>query len=1282
MMLSNMHSIRKRIITIILLICCATLGAGFLINAVKDIRRIKTNLADQAAIAAKLVGNNCVSALTFNYPETASKNLKLLETFPGIVNAWLFDETGKVFAVYDDTDTGRPVSKDDVVDSYVFKDEYLYLQEPLNYQGKLYGYISLKISPEIERELYQRGTVALAVFVLLILVAYFLANLAQKIISVPILDLAKTSEKISKKSDYGIRLQSEAKGEIGTLYNSFNKMLDTIQRREQERNLAQNDLLFKEQVIESSTGAVITTDLLGVVTYCNPAFVKMFGYMAIGDIVGNSFSVFLEKQDDFNTILVSLTNYRNSILETKARGNNGSFFDAIFSADTIFDKNGTPESFVITVSDIRELRTITRKLETENNLRTIIQRVSDKLRGVQEIKELGNRLLSGLSAHIQFQIGALYIFDDDNSLSLAGGYSVLENQEFASGFIPGEGLASQAALEKRTLQIADIPKDYFTIRSGSGQALPKHILVIPFIFNNEVKGVLELGAFVEFTLLDLEILERLNETVAIAIHTSQSNERLQQLLEKTQSQSEELLSQTEEMHSQQEELEQTNEDLEQQTKLLKAQQIDIKKKNRDLKASSLLVEQKAKDLEIISQYKSEFMANMSHELRTPLNSILLLSDVLAENNENTLSKKQITFAQNIHSSGSELLALINGILDLAKVESGQMELFLEEVEIQDLKMDMERTFEPLALEKGLDFSISLDRKLPEKIITDKLKTEQILKNLMSNAIKFTSSGSVSLTIYLPGKDDTTLPEGMASDKTIAFAVTDTGIGIPKEKIDIIFEAFKQGDGTTSRKYGGTGLGLSISKEIAKTLRGTIELTSEPDTGSTFTLYLPCSIEKKLFAAEGDDPQPGAKSRALKTGTVESATVPEAFAKGPSSTNDDRDTITSEDKSVLVIEDDPSFAKILYDHAHDNNFKVIVADNGESGLHLADFYRPSAIILDLGLPGIDGWSVMERLKSNLKTKYIPVHIISAAQIQKKAMKMGAVGFISKPISLKNLKQVFIKFKEIISRSISRVLVIEESEEQCQSIKNIIGSNDVEVTCSYSTKEAEELLRKDNFDCLILDLNLSGVSGFDLLSIIEKDKQLCTIPVIVYTNEPLNEKEEEYLQKYTQNIILKSVNSPEQLLDETSLFLHRVEATLSDSNLKTLKQLYEKESVLKGKKILLVDDDMRNVFALNDILEEKGMVIKVATTGVEALTRLEEHPDIDMVLMDIMMPEMNGYEAMREIRKQQAFKKLPIIALTAKAMEGDRAKCIDAGANDYLSKPVDRKKLLSMIRVWLY
>lgn len=1273
-MLLRIQSIKNRIVAIIFLVTVVTVGTGFAIIIPMDISRIMENMTEQASIAAKLVGESCVSSLTFGYPEKAEQNLGVLQSLPGFQKVWLYDAQGKLFAAYGQGKEIPPDSGERLDRYHHYDSGSLFLKEPIRYQDTVYGVIYLKISPGIRNQIVSRVLVVVGLMGGLFIIAYVLANLTQKVVSEPILNLARTAAKISDEANYGIRLAKNNTGELGILYRSFNDMLDTIQEREHERDAAEKNLLFKEQVIESSTGAVATVDLYGIVTYSNPAFMRLLGYKKIENVVNRSFAIYLETEEMFDQMLVSLERQRAWSRETRARHKNGSLFDAIISADTILDENGGAESYVITVSDISELRKTTRKMEKENLLKTSVQAISDGLRGLQEIPVLATHLLNGLNDFVDFQIGAVYTPDEDGVFVLRGSRALAHDIEFKEHVIPGESLVGQTVLDKKSIRISSIPQEYFTIRSGSGQACPAHIQTIPFIYNEKVKGIMELGAFTPFTPLDRELFERLNETVAIAIHASQSRSKLQELLEKTQAQSEELLSQTEEMQTQQEELRQTNKELEDQTRLLEEQQADIEYKNKELEKSRWLVEQKVADLEITSRYKSEFMANMSHELRTPLNSILLLSDVLAENRNDNLSGKQVEFAKSIYASGSELLALINDILDLSKVESGKMDMSPETVKLSELEQTVRRTFEPLAQEKGLLFDVRIEAGIPSAFVTDRQKLEQVLKNLLSNAVKFTENGSVSLIVRRPSEKDRRHCGNMDTDTALAFEVRDTGIGIPEDKFPVIFEAFKQVDGTTSRKFGGTGLGLSISKEIARLLGGIIALESIPGDGSVFTFYLP---EKPAKGADNTQKNGDGAGSGKRPGPASAV-----FESGDELVGCDRHTIVEGDKSVLIIEDDTGFVKILAERAREQGFKVLIAPDGPTGLHYADFYKPSAIVLDLGLPGIDGWAVMERLKRNLKTRHIPVHIVSGKDTGPDIMKMGAVGFLAKPANLAKLEKVFGTLNHILSGPMRNVLVVEGDDEQGVAIRDIIGNGDVNVTCCRSGESARQLLEETNFDCLILDLNLPDIPGDEFLAFLSGEARLNTMPVIVYTGKSLTPDQQALLQAYAGSMIVKDADSPERLLDEITLFLHRVDTDLSESKQKILRNLYRKESVFKDKNILLVDDDMRNVFAINNILEDKGVRVHIGKNGLEALDCLAAHPDIDLVLMDMMMPEMDGYQATRKIRKQKAFKKLPVIALTAKAMKGDKAKCLEAGADDYLSKPVHKGKLLSMLRVWLY
>jgi len=963
-------------------------------------------------------------------------------------------------------------------------------------------------------------------------------------------------------------------------------------------------------------------------------------------------------------------------------------------------------------------------LKEQNEIKNGQAALNEKMRGDQTLEKLAANIISTLAEYLQANVGAIYLCKEDQTLRLAGSYAFQHRKGLFNEFKPGEGLVGQAALEKKYILMTDCPEDYITIRSGLGASVPKNILVYPLLLNDKVEGIIELGAFREFSEKDLTFLGESVENIAIALQSMDSRRQLVKVLEKTQQLAEELQAQQEELRAtneeleeqtktlraseellqtQQEELRATNEELEEQTKTLRAseellqtqqeelratneeleeqsesrekQRQEILRKNEEIEKARRIIEQKAKDLEQTSKYKSEFLANMSHELRTPLNSILLLSKLLSENKEGTLSSKQVEFSETIYSSGNDLMNLINEVLDLSKVESGRLEINVSEVHLKKFTDKITRYYEKMAEEKGISFSVTLREKIPETIRTDSQRLEQILKNLISNAIKFTHQGRVGLTIQRPNAGETFQRNDLSPEQSVAFSVFDTGIGIKKEKQTIIFEAFQQEDGTTSRKYGGTGLGLSISRELARCLKGEISLESEQGRGSTFTLVIPETIEtlSPEISKGQHPPLPAAEPR----------TEPLAGPSGDlNRIKDDRKDLSVGEKSLLIIEDDSKFSEILRDLARERGFKVLVAEEGETGLQFADLYKPSAIILDIGLPGIDGWDVLSRLKEASATRHIPVHLISASDQSRNALKMGAIGYLTKPVSMEQISQVFGKIEQTIAQKVKRLLVVEDKEQQRESIVTLLAGQDIEIISASTGAEAYALLQEGSYQCLILDLALPDMPGAALLEKVKGDEKFSELPIIIYTGKVLSNEEKAQLESYSEKIILKDAHSPEMLLDETTLFLHRVEADLPDEKRRLLKLVHDKESILVGKSVLLVDDDMRNIFALTHILEDKGIKILVAKNGREALARLDERGDIDLVMMDIMMPEMDGYEAIRQIRKQGKYQKIPIIALTAKAMKGDRVKCIEAGASDYLAKPVDSKKLLSMLRVWLY
>ena len=932
--------------------------------------------------------------------------------------------------------------------------------------------------------------------------------------------------------------------------------------------------------------------------------------------------------------------------------------------------------------------------------------LSDRTRGEQNIPTLANNILQHLCPYLQAQIGALYVVEG-YILTLAGHYAYSSNQP-TPHFKFGEGLVGQAALEKQPMLITDVPRDYITVRSGLGETIPRNIMLFPFIYDNRVLGVIELGTLTEFSQAQLAFIQTALGSIAIAFNTAQARARIDELLAQTQRQAEELQVQGEELRvaneeleaqteslrasqsklkEQQVELEATNRQLEQKAAALEQSSLTLREKqavldrqNQELKQAQQELERRAEELALASKYKSEFLANMSHELRTPLNSVLILARILADNDGGNLSQEQVESAQIIYSGGQDLLNLINDILDLSKIESGKMDFSFEAMPLTDLVTVVRAQFNHVAAEKGLAFNISLADDLPGSIETDQQRVKQIIKNLLSNAFKFTGQGGVSLTIERPEAGANLSRSDLDPSQAIAIRVTDTGIGMTAEQQKIIFEAFQQADGSTSRQYGGTGLGLTISRELAAKLGGQIEVDSEPGQGSTFTLYLP--IERPANQSEAEEAE--IQTQALQQQEVQ---LPQPVSPQPPShpvasvPPDDRAEVEPGDKILLIIEDDPQFARIVYDFCHKKGFKGLIAPDGKSGLQLVTTYHPEAIILDLHLPDISGWEVLEVLKHNPTTRHIPVHIISAGEEVLEAYRKGAIGYLTKPVDQAGLAESFQKIEQFIAKEIKSLLVVEDDVHARHSITKLLGGSDVQISEAGRGQTALELLKAQHFDCMILDLSLPDMSGFEVLNKMNRTELGTKCPVIVYTGRELTPTENLALMKYADSVIVKGVKSPERLLDETALFLHRVVAEMPQDKQRTIKQLYHEDSLLKGKKILIVDDDMRNSFALSKLLSDKGLIVKIAQDGQKALELLAKEA-VDLVLMDIMMPVMDGYETTRQIRSQSELRNLPILALTAKAMRGDREKCLAAGANDYLPKPIDTDRLFSMLRVWLY
>jgi len=935
--------------------------------------------------------------------------------------------------------------------------------------------------------------------------------------------------------------------------------------------------------------------------------------------------------------------------------------------------------------------------QVQDWLKTGQTQLNNRMSGEQDMTELVKKIIIFLATYLEMPVGMLYRLEKTTDegkacLKLAASYAYTHRKGISNEFLVGDGLVGQAALEQKGLVITKVPADYYVkIHSGLGQALPNTVIVQPFMYENTLKGVIELASFKTITDTQREFLTQIMPNIGIAVNTAESRSRMQTLLQQSQTQAEELQSQAEELQTQQEELRSTNNELEIRTGDLERQKQDIRDKNlalektqAEMAKAKTAIETKAQELELASKYKSEFLANMSHELRTPLNSLLILAQLLVENKTGNLNDKQVEYAKTINSAGSDLLTLINEILDLSKVEAGKIEVHTEEVALGDLVATVDQKFRHVAQNKKLDFQITIADDLPKVINTDGQRLKQIINNLLSNALKFTTVGEVRLTLQYPdNKDDVTYMK-LEPDQTIAISISDTGIGIPQDKQMVIFEAFQQVDGTTSRRYGGTGLGLSISRQLARLLGGELKLSSEEGKGSTFTLYLPVNLIVKISPPQTNHIEPPVPQTIEPPTETSNSQITEVKEVKPvtNSISDDRNNLTTDDKSLLIIEDDRNFSKILLKLAQEKGFKCIIAEDGETGLQLAEKYCPSAIILDIGLPKIDGWIVMERLKDNPNTRHIPVHFMSASDLENPAKTMGAIGYLLKPVNMTELSEAFKKIEGFIAKTVKELLVLVDNEQRQQEILQLVDNGNIQTTIVSTINRVTQELQTTPFDCMIIDVGIGQQLGLKVLKQLQAENDFSQIPIIIYANRELTPEEKMLLQQCADNLTVKTVQSPERLLDEATLFLHQIETRLPSEKQQMLKMVHDKEAILAHKKVLIVDDDMRNSFALTTVLEGKEMVVTVAETGTEALQKLEQHKDIAIILMDIMMPEMDGYEAIKEIKKQHRYQKLPIIALTAKAMKGDKTKCLEAGASDYLAKPVDTEKLISLMRVWLY
>jgi CheY-like chemotaxis protein/HAMP domain-containing protein len=1077
------------------------------------------------------------------------------------------------------------------------------------------------------------------------------------------------------RGDLKRKLTVEAKGEIAELADTINSMIDTL-------------ATFADQV--TTVAREVGTE----------------GKLGGQSNVPGADGTWRDLNSNVNQLAATLTTQLRAISDVATAVTKGDLTRSI-----TVEAQGEVAQLKDTINEmIRNLRDTTLKNSEQDWLKTNLAKFTRMLQGQRDLMTVGRMILSELAPVVNAQQGVFYIVGNDDSgaaetggrnrgrIRLLASYAYRDGDSVRELFQVGEGLVGQAVLEKQRILLNEAPGTYVPIFSGLGAAMPVNIIILPVLFEGQVKAVIELSSFQRFNPTHQAFLDQLTESIGIVLNTIEANSLTEDLLKQSQSL-------TNELQSRQLELQTTNLELEQKARQLVERNAEVERKNREVEAKNREVEQarqaleeKAAQLALTSKFKSEFLANMSHELRTPLNSLLILADQLAGNPEGNLLSKQVEYAKAIHGSGKDLLRLINDILDLSKIESGTVTLDIRPVILKDIRNSIERTFRHVAQNKGLTFLIEFDPRLPVTVQTDAHRLEQILKNLLSNAFKFTDRGRVSLRVA-PVREPWMANHAALSEasQVVAFSVTDTGIGIPPEKQAIIFEAFQQADGSTSRRYGGTGLGLAISRELACLLGGEIVLTSAVGFGSTFALYLSVDAPGSVASRAPDGRSNGGFTAPLRVEAPvrngrpmplplndlgrEQHAVEGAYRL--EAVTDDRFNILPGDRTLLIVEDDPAFGPLLYEIARTQGFKCLLAQDGWTALTLVEDYKPDAVSLDITLPHVDGWRLLDRLKSDLGTRHIPVVIISAYDEPQRGLKHGALRCFTKPVSREQVEQAFRELCDFIDRPVKRLLVVEDNEAQRLGTIELIANPDVEITTATDAEAARALLAQQEFDCLVIDLRLPGrVSGHELLEELQNQPRFRHLPIVVYTAKELAPPEEARLHQLARSIVLKDVRSPERLLDQTTLLLHTALKDLTPHQQQLLRTVHSDKAVLAGRKVLLVDDDIRNVFAMTSVLERYDMEVVPAENGREALEELDKRPDVDVVLMDIMLPEMDGYEVTQTIRRQERFRGLPILALTAKAMKGDREKCLEAGCSDYISKPVDTEQLLSVLRLWLH
>jgi HAMP domain-containing protein/signal transduction histidine kinase/CheY-like chemotaxis protein len=1048
------------------------------------------------------------------------------------------------------------------------------------------------------------------------------------------------------------KLFINAKGEVAQLTDTINEMIETL-------------AVFADQVTNVAREVGVEGRLGGQ-----------------ANVPGAS-GIWKNLTENVNQLAENLTTQVRSISEVASAVTKGDL-----TRNIGVDAKGEVEELKDTINQmITNLRETTLVNQEQDWLKSNLAKFTQMLQGQKDLHTVAKRILSELAQVVTAHYGAFYILSAEDvvaKLKLFAGYAYRADKNIPKEFSIGEGLVGQCALEKERIIISNVPNDYVKISSGLGKSKPANLIVLPVLFENNVKAVIELGTLEPFTPTHFDFLNQLTESIGIVVNTIETNSRTEELLSQSQSLAGEL-------KIQQEELRRTNDELQDKALLLVKQKNEVEAKNKEVEEARKSLEEKAEQLTLTSKYKSEFLANMSHELRTPLNSLLILAQQLYENAEGNLNDKQTRYAKTIHSCGDDLLQLINDILDLSKIESGFISANISNIRFTEISSFVETTFKPLSEAKHLKFKIEVGQDLPESIDTDSQRLNQILKNLLSNSFKFTEKGEIKLRIF-EARKNRKFGNPMLDNATrvAGFSISDSGIGIPQDKQTIIFEAFQQAEGSTSRKYGGTGLGLSISRGLAELLGGTIELESEVGTGSTFSLYLPMDsiaetspnspIQFQSLRTEKKDLDAILNILNMTDEGIEIKKL-DGVEEMINETGDDRNNISSNDKVLLVIEDDLRFGKIMIDRAHADNLKVVVATNYVEIFNFVSRFNPIAITLDAKLPDTSGWKVLDLLKNDLNYRHVPIHLISGEENKILALRRGARSFLLKPLSNDQLDELFADIIELNNKEKRQLLIIEDNELESSQVVKLLKEDNIEITIAPTGKKALELLKENSFDTIILDYTLPDISGLELINKINRKTNVLT-SIIIYSAKDFNKDELSALNKISSSIVLKDVHSLDRLLEETMMFLHVNYTTFSHDKRRIMENIRVKGDILSGKKVLVVDDDVRNLFAITTVFERYKINVVTAESGREAINIMNELNDIEMVLMDIMMPEMDGYETMQKIRREHKNNTLPIIAVTAKAMKGDRQKCIEAGASDYITKPLKMDQLLSMMRIWFF